>query len=154
LINQPHFAHSYQMFYRNFRTKAFGNSYPLALRLRYIFAGLVVPVALLAFIAIGVATALQTKSTQLLGYVQNLTILLVGWHYAKQGYGILIVDSVQKRLFFSEREKIALRLNAYACWILSWLGVNSTFGAMTTQWGIAYSALPAPAAVYYLAAAV
>src|SRR5258705_2737587 len=27
-INQPHFAHSYQMFYRNFGSKAFGTSYP------------------------------------------------------------------------------------------------------------------------------
>ena len=34
-INQPHFAHSYQMFYRNFRAKAFGGSYPRALRYKH-----------------------------------------------------------------------------------------------------------------------
>src|SRR5262249_36556371 len=27
-INQPHFAHSYQLFYANFRDKAFGAAYP------------------------------------------------------------------------------------------------------------------------------
>src|SRR6185437_16264761 len=43
IINQPHFAHSYQMFYRNYREKAFGANYPAALRWRYISAGLVVP---------------------------------------------------------------------------------------------------------------
>src|SRR5215469_3037083 len=36
VINQPHFAHSYQMFYRNYREKAFGATYPAALRWRYI----------------------------------------------------------------------------------------------------------------------
>src|ERR1700704_5360744 len=45
-INQPHFAHSYQMFYRNFAAKAFGATYPRPLRLRYVMAGIVVPAAL------------------------------------------------------------------------------------------------------------
>src|SRR5579872_6083195 len=38
IINQPHFAHSYQMFYRNYREKAFGASYPAGLRQRYVVA--------------------------------------------------------------------------------------------------------------------
>src|SRR5258708_31222812 len=41
-INQPHFAHSYQMFYRNFAAKSFGTSYPRPLRLRYLLARLAV----------------------------------------------------------------------------------------------------------------
>src|SRR5690242_15720295 len=98
VINQPHFAHSYQMFYRNFREKAFGQSYSRALRVRYIMAGLVVPAALIAFLA-GAAVA---RDPRLLAYGANLMFFLVGWHYVKQGYGILIVDSVRKRLMFSD----------------------------------------------------
>src|SRR5215831_9833985 len=48
LINQPHFAHSYQIFYRGFQEKAFGESYPRDLRIRYIIAGLIVPALLVA----------------------------------------------------------------------------------------------------------
>src|SRR6185295_13907639 len=59
LINQPHFAHSYQIFYRNFRAKAFGSEYPRALRLRYLNAGIVVPVLLIGFLAFGVFDAFK-----------------------------------------------------------------------------------------------
>ena len=48
----------------------------------------------------------------------------VGWHYVKQGYGILIVDSVQKRLMFSGRAKILLRANGYACWMVAWKNIR------------------------------
>src|SRR6185436_15096158 len=109
LINQPHFAHSYQMFYRNFRSKAFGHYAP-ALRVRYVLAGIVVPIALLAFLVVGTLIADRTGRTQVLGYGFNLMFFLVGWHYVKQGYGILIVDSVQKRLVFSENAKRVLRV--------------------------------------------
>src|SRR5262249_13274736 len=54
LINQPHFAHSYQIFYRGFKEKAFGQSYARDLRIRYVIAGLVVPALLIAFLVLGV----------------------------------------------------------------------------------------------------
>src|SRR5215471_10865612 len=117
LINQPHFAHSYQMFYRNFGVKAFGPSYARSLRIRYVFAGIVVPLVLIAFLVFGVMNALQSKSTEILGYAFNAMFFFVGWHYVKQGYGILIVDSVQKRQFFSENTKRIFRANAYFCWL-------------------------------------
>ena len=136
LINQPHFAHSYQMFYRNFRNKAFGQ-YARALRLRYILAGIIVPIALAIFLAVGTLIALRTRNTQVLGYGFNLMFFLVGWHYVKQGYGILIVDSVQKSLVFSESEKRILRFNSYACWLLTWIGLNNTVANVAPQLGIA-----------------
>jgi len=148
LINQPHFAHSYQMFYRNFRAKAFGPSYPPTLRLRYIIAGLVVPVALVAFLAAGVLSAIASKSTLVLGYGLNLMFFLVGWHYVKQGYGILIVDSIQKKLPFSENVKRTLRINSYVCWLVTWIGLNNTVAKAAPQIGMTYYTLPLPAPLY------
>jgi hypothetical protein len=143
-INQPHFAHSYQMFYRNFRAKAFGGSYPRALRLRYLLAGIVVPAALIAFLA----AAALSRSPRALAYGANLMFFLVGWHYVKQGYGILIVDSVQKRLMFSDRAKTILRFNGYACWMVAWLGANHALSTGTWYLGLTYFSLPIPTPLY------
>jgi hypothetical protein len=143
-INQPHFAHSYQMFYRNFAAKAFGASYPRPLRLRYVLAGIVVPAALIAFLG---AAALSGRP-RVLAYGANLMFFLVGWHYVKQGYGILIVDSVQKRLMFSDRAKTILRLNGYACWMVTWLGLNHALSTGTWYLGFTYFSLPIPTPFY------
>ena len=143
-INQPHFAHSYQMFYRNFREKAFGASYSRGLRVRYVIAGLVVPAALIAFLA---GTVL-TGSVRLLAYGANVMFFLVGWHYVKQGYGILIVDSVQKRLMFSDRAKAVFRLNGYACWMVAWVGANHALSTANGYLGLTYFSLPIPNAIY------
>ena len=142
------------MFYRGFRAKAFGPSYRPALRFRYIFAGLVVPIGLVVFFAISIAIAVHTRRTDLLGYAQNLFIFLTGWHYVKQGYGILIVDSIQKKLPFSESAKSLLRLNAYACWLLSWLAANYSISKLTSGWGIAVTTLAVPVVVSNLVLAI
>lgn len=148
LINQPHFAHSYQMFYRNFRDKAFG-SYAPFLRYRYIFAGLIVPVLLIAFLT---STAV-TGNVRALAMGANLMFLTVGWHYVKQGYGILMVDSVQKRQFFSDGAKKLLRINGYACWGMAWLGANHEIAKPNPYLGLTYFSIPFPSFVYYAAIA-
>jgi hypothetical protein len=148
-INQPHFAHSYQMFYRNFRAKAFGGSYAPALRWRYVTAGLAVPAALVGFL---VGAALS-GSARVVATGANLMFFLVGWHYVKQGYGILIVDSVQKRLMFSDRAKLVFRINGYACWAVAWLGLNHTLAA-NPYLGIVYYSLPFPEAAYTASIAI
>ena len=150
IINQPHFAHSYQMFYRNYREKAFGANYPAALRWRYISAGLVVPTVLIAFLA-GAALA---GSARVLAYGANAMFFLVGWHYVKQGYGILIVDSVQKRLMFSDRAKLIFRANGYASWMVAWLAVNHAFSGRSYYIGLTYFSLPIPAWIYQLSIAI
>jgi hypothetical protein len=149
IINQPHFAHSYQMFYRNYRDKAFG-SYPLSLRLRYILAGILVPIVLAAFLS---ATALA-GSARTLAYGANAMFFLVGWHYVKQGYGILIVDSVQKRIMFSDRAKTIFRINGYASWMVAWLGLNHAIATAKPYIGLTYFTLPLPSFLYQSAIAV
>ena len=77
---------------------------------RYIFAGLVAPALLVAFFAVGIARG----DARLLGYGGNIMALFVGWHYVKQGYGMLMVDAVLKRNFFKDPEKKVFLLNSYA----------------------------------------
>src|SRR5207248_589665 len=129
--------------------KAFGRSYPQALRLRYVLAGLLVPATLIAFLA----GAALTRNGRVLAYGANLMFFLVGWHYVKQGYGILIVDSVQKRMTFNERAKAVLRANGYACWFVSWLALNHAVSTRYGYLGLTYFTLPLPGLVYQAAIA-
>ena len=139
LVNYPHFAHSYQIFYRNFGRKVAGDGYDRGLQIRYIFAGIVVPAIMGAFFAYGAATA----NARLLGYAANAMFFFVGWHYVKQGYGMLMVDAVLKRKFFDDRDKKVLLVNSYAVWILAWLQTNT---AVTEgkYYGLEYYTFAAP----------
>ncbi len=138
-INSPHFAHSYQIFYRNFAQKAFGQAYRPQLRVRYIIAGIVAPLALIAFFAIAVAS----DRARVLGFGFNIMLFLVGWHYVKQGYGMLIVDSVLKKNFFASRDKTILIVNSYLCWLLSWALLNNAVSQRDMFGFTAYS-IPVP----------
>jgi hypothetical protein len=79
VVNNPHFAHSYQIFYRDYAAKAFSWATPAPLRARYIFAGIIVPVLLVAFFGIAVARG----NIMLLGAGINVMGFFVGWHYVK-----------------------------------------------------------------------
>lgn len=148
-INHPHFAHSYQIFYRGFGGKAFGAGGDSMLRLRYILAGLVVPCLLaLFFIA-----CLWREDVRMLGYSANLMALLVGWHYVKQGYGMLMVDATLKRKFFSSHDKIILQANGYAVWAAAWLWGNDQVRERDL-WGLKYFTFDMPGEFLTVAAAV
>jgi hypothetical protein len=146
VLNHPHFAASYMIFYRGFDRKLAGEGIKPALRYRYIFAGVVAPVALALFFA----TGLVLGNAALLGWAGNLMVFLVGWHYTKQGYGMLMVDAVMKKKFFSAPEKHVLLINAYACWILFWLAMN-WYISDRQMWGLHYYSFDIP--VWMLAVA-
>jgi hypothetical protein len=131
-INHPHFAFSYQIFYRGFWRKAFRQG-ELVLRGRYIVAGIVAPILLAAFLLIG----LTRDNATLLGLGGNVMALLVGWHYVKQGYGMLMVDAALKRLYFQRGEKRILLINSLTVWLTSWVLVNVTLKT-SGLWGIQY----------------
>lgn len=149
VLNHPHFANSYQIFYRNFGRKLMGPDYGPVLRLRYLVAGVLVPCTLFLFFAV----CLVLDDARMLGLGGNLMLFLVGWHYVKQGYGMLIVDSVLKRRFFSERDKKILLANAYACWILYWLLANWLISEVTLK-GVTYYSFAIPTAAVYAAVAL
>ena len=149
-LNHPHFAASYQIFYRGYREKAFGTRLSRALRLRYIFAGIVVPVALVLYFA----TAAVVESAAMFGYSANLMFFLVGWHYTKQGYGMLVVSSVYQKKFFGETDKKLFLLNAYTTWILFWM-VGNRMIHERDFFGLSYYSFPIPDwALYGTGAAV
>jgi hypothetical protein len=147
VINHPHFACSYQIFYRNFRDKLLGSGLPASLRLRYAFAGIAVPLALCGFFLVAVAAG----DAVLLGRAANLMTFLVGWHYVKQGYGMLMVDAVLKRNFFSAEEKRTLVFNSYACWLATWLYGNRVIRT-NEYFSLEYYTFDVPDAFFYVAA--
>jgi hypothetical protein len=59
LINDPHFAVTYLLFYRDVRRRAFGDAFAPAQRLRYVLAGFAAPLLLLAWSVLAIAAGSQ-----------------------------------------------------------------------------------------------
>ncbi len=123
-INHPHFAHSYQIFYAQFRQKLTRSDYPLGLRIRYWWAGIFLPIFAVAFYAICV----MGEHYRVIGWAANFMFFTVGWHYVKQGYGVLMVLSVKEKFFFTDEEKKVLLTNSYLVWAVSYLVFNRVMG--------------------------
>ena len=136
-VNHPHFAHSYQIFYRGFARKAFSLDSPL--RHRYRFAGVLVPVLLVVFFAVTLARG----DVALLGLAANVMFFTVGWHYAKQGYGILMVDAAHRGIRLGADERRRLLWNTHLAWPTWWLMANDEL-AKREFWGLTYYLLDVP----------
>jgi hypothetical protein len=120
LVNYPHFAHSYQLLYEGFGSRVFGAGVPPKRRLRYAWAGIIAPAA----IAAALLGACGWGGAPALGHGANAMLFLVGWHYVKQGYGVLLVLSSRLGAGFGESERTWLKGNGYAVWIYSWMALN------------------------------
>ena len=143
-VNHPHFAHSYQIFYEGFVRKAFPKTgTPAAggggLAARYRFAGIMVPAVLAAFFVIAIAQG----SAPLLGLAANVMFFMVGWHYAKQGYGILMLDAAFKSVRFGAGERRRLLWNTHLTWVTYWLLANDALKEREF-WGLTYYLLDVP----------
>ena len=136
-VNHPHFAHSYQLFYNDFSRKAFSAGSNLAARYRV--AGILIPAMLAVFFAV----ALVQTSTALLGLAGNVMLFTVGWHYAKQGYGILVLDMAQKGVRLDAVERRYLLGNTHLAWVTWWLVANDALQAKEL-WGIQYYLFDVP----------
>ena len=147
VVNHPHFAHSYQLFYKDFARKAFSPESPLGARYR--FAGIMVPVVLAAFFA----TAIAQGNVALLGLGANAMFFTVGWHYAKQGYGILMLDAARKGVRFDANERRRLLWNTHLVWVTNWLFANDLLAAKEL-WGISYYLIDVPDPLLFAMAAL
>lgn len=140
LINDPHFAVSYLLFYQHARERALGPAFPRGQRVRYWLAGLVVPVALVSW----AAQALWQRSAQSFGLLLQLMFLLVGWHYVKQGFGVLMVLAARRNVRFSLAERRVLLAHALTGWAYAWANPYDP-GHAAEEKGVLYSTLAQPA---------
>lgn len=133
VVNHPHFAHSYQLFYGAWPQLRRGE-FPKTLARGWWLSGVVVPTLMALFL--GAAAYRWSLGDKFwMGLAVNLMGALVGWHYVKQGFGMAMTDAAFKRCFWSASARRALLWNAYACWAYAWAVVN-TSSAGSYFWGV------------------
>lgn len=140
LVNDPHFSVTYLLFYKDVRRRALSTEIAPAQRARYVVSGFVVPAMLVAW----AACALAWRSAQALGWMVQLMYLLVGWHYGKQGFGVLSVLSARRGARFAAGERRAILAHVYAAWAFSWANPATSAGEFEEK-GVVYWAPARPA---------
>jgi hypothetical protein len=138
-INYPHFAHSYQLLYAGIGQRILGRNTTRKVSLKYVWAGFVAPALIGAFLL----GAYLSGNVVVLGYAANAVFFSVGWHYVKQGYGVITVLSAVRRIYYSDVEKKLLLLNGYTVWIQSWMMLNVQLREQT-YYGVKYFLLDLP----------
>jgi hypothetical protein len=136
VINDPHFCVTYLLFYKDARARVFGPAFPPRQRARYVLAGVVVPVGLAAW----AITALATRSAVTLGLMIQLMFLLVGWHYVKQGFGVMTVLAARRGVHFRPRERLAILAHCYAGWSYAWASPADP-GRELEEKGVVYTSI-------------
>lgn len=156
VINDPHFAVTYLLFYRNVKRRALGGEFQGAQRARYWVAGALVPAALLLW----AGGALAAGSARGLGWLIQLMFFLVGWHYSKQAFGILMVLSARRGVRLEEGERRAFLAHSFAGWAYAWASPADP-GREVEEKGVVYTSLAHGSGlelgtkiVFYLSAAV
>jgi hypothetical protein len=139
LINDPHFAVTYLLFYKDARARALGGAFEPAQRARYLVAGVLVPLALAAW----AIAALVTKSAATLGWMVQLMFLLVGWHYVKQGFGVMAVLAARRGVTFLPRERLVILAHCFAAWAYAWTS-HAHPGQELEEKGVVYTSITLP----------
>lgn len=139
VINDPHFSVTYLLFYKDVRRRAFDTRASRMQRARFLLAGFVAPLGL----AIWAAASIAAGSAYALGLLIQLMFLLVGWHYVKQGFGVLSVLSARRSFSFSPVERKALLLHCYAGWAYAWASPFDP-GREVEEKGVVYTSLAHP----------
>jgi hypothetical protein len=149
VVNDPHFAVTYVLFYRDFVGRAFGGAFGSGLRVRYVVAGIAVPFGLAAW----AVAALATKSAVALGLLIQLMFFLVGWHYVKQGFGVMVVLAARRGVRFARGERLALLAHALAGWAYAWASPADP-GTEVEEKGIVFTTVVHPIGLERLTGAV
>lgn len=138
-INDPHFAVTYLLFYRDVRARLTSPELARAQRLRYLMAGFVLPLGLVAW----AASALVSRSAPSLGAMTQLMYVLVGFHYVKQGFGVVTLLSARRGVQFAATERRALLAHCYAAWAYGWASPFDP-GSTVAEKGVVYDTLAHP----------
>lgn len=139
VINDPHFAVTYVLFYRDAKNRAFGSAFEPAQRVRYWLAGIFVPLLLLGW----GAAAIATRSATSVGWMMELMFFLVGWHYVKQGFGVLTILSARRGFRFSELARRLILVHCFAGWAYGWAS-PSALPREVEEKGVVYFTLAHP----------
>jgi len=140
VVNDPHFAVTYLLFYRDGARRAFDNRIATAQRFRYVLAGFVAPLVLGVW-GIGAAA---TGSASTLGWMIQLMFFLVGWHYTKQGFGVMMVLSARRGVRYSTLERRLLLAHCLSAWAYAWSSPADP-GRDVVETGVLYRSLAQPA---------
>lgn len=136
-LNDPHFAVTYLLFYKDARARAFGSAFGPAQRARYVFAGFVVPAVIAAW---GLA-AIALRSAPLFGWLFQTMFFLVGWHYVKQGFGVMMVLAARRGVTFLPRERWAILAHCFSGWAYAWASPADP-GTEVIEKGVVYMTAP------------
>jgi hypothetical protein len=139
VVNDPHFSVTYLLFYANARERAFGREVAPLQHARYLVAGFLVPGGLVLW----AGAALATRSAYALGLLIQLMFLLVGWHYVKQGFGVMTVLAARRRVRFLPRERLAILAHCYAGWAYAWASPYDP-GREVEEKGVVYTTIAHP----------
>jgi hypothetical protein len=139
VINDPHFAVTYLLFYKNVRERSLGRAYPLAHRVRYWIAGFIAPAALVLW----AARAIASRDAQSLGWMVEVMFFLVGWHYVKQGFGVLAVLSARRGFRLTKQERVVILAHCFAGWAYAFASPAAPAGEFEEK-GVVYRALAHP----------
>ena len=139
VINNPHFAVTYLLFYKDARARALGRAFSPLQRARYLVAGVLVPIGLIAW----AGGAISTGSAQAMGLLIQLMFFLVGWHYVKQGFGILTVFSARRGFVFRPLERRVILAHCFAGWAYAWASPADP-GQQLLEKGVFYVSIPHP----------
>lgn len=137
VINDPHFAVTYLLFYKDVKQRALGNVFSPAQRVRFWLAGFIVPLLFGSWAIV----ALATRSAISLGWMLQTMFFLVGWHYAKQGFGVLVVLSARRGVFFSPSERRTFLFHSFASWSYAWASPSDP-GKLMEEKGVIFSSIP------------
>ncbi len=136
VINDPHFAVTYLLFYKDGTARAFGSAFKPWQRLRYLVAGVLVPLTL----GLWASSALAMRSAASLGLMIQLMFLLVGWHYVKQGFGVMTVLAARRGVRFGPRERLAFLAHCFAGWAYAWASPADS-GTEVEEKGVVYTTI-------------
>lgn len=124
-VNMPHFMASYQLLYHGFGRRLKRLERNKEIWWRTVNAGIMIPVFLLLLLALAIGTATEGDMTWLRISVQAM-FFFVGWHYCKQAFGIFMMLSALKGIFYVAWQRRLLLINAYTVWLCSWVYMSYT----------------------------
>lgn len=130
LVNYPHFMVSYQLLYADHK------KYILT-QPAYFWAAIIVPILLIGYFV----SAVVTEHLSWLSWGVQVMFILVGWHYTKQAYGVVMVTAAKSGYYFTKWEKYALKFNMYSLWLTSMSSFNIGPNTTLSYWDIPYASL-------------